>query len=864
MHDLSIMPSQLQEDNAEHNEIPQVNPHARVRRSSLQYQDRRLSKEKVLSLGERKHLKLGKAIERNDSDQHAATTDEIGIENSVPGIPLGTPHKPCSSREVTGGDDVVKYMSSVPSYLQRIEMGDSVQGKALNFGVLDWGCLEKWTYQVANRRGKDSPSSTNSSSEVSCSTFGSSSMSTKSTDSPFVQRNRSPASNAPQSSSIDLRQTELVDEQNSVQTMSKPDSKTSRGRPSGKGEIRYSNMKSISVDKPPYPDIGSSSSISKANDIPNFGHNKVKSSSSSTSKANDIPDFGHNKVRSQIYRSRGEDKFHNCEQPSFPGNLHFAEDWLQDQCSVVEGVWDHLQESEHARRISYDSAAVSNRSAEVHRKSFSGNFPPSDYQFDNQSPHIPYLCPLPSISQIDESSVSRTLLSENEVLIPASVQDKHIKLGQSTESLSEKSVSYMADKSGRGELKAAATPRREFSPHRLINAGMNMLRSSTLREGSSGQQLKQGNSHEDNATSNSRSRSSVTPHCLLSSGLNRIRKSSLREGSPGKEMKQAVCSDSSREENAGSNARSRRSPLQRILDPLLKSKDQIHFCGPDTGLTRHRAREVSNGDNLPIRVELKSADVSCKLPSQITEADCSGQAEKQGISTRQALLKLAWKNGLPFFVFSANDNDIFAATMGKGSVSQKKDFSCIYTIFTAQDIKKKGGVLLGQGNKSKKHDLVYNVVGKMRVTSFKSTGIGFKDSIVMREFVLFGRELAITTNGCVNSPLSSELAAIVIQVPNEMPEDSDVQSKKKPGLSSVFAIIPCGIHGVSSTGEPTPLIEKWKSGGSCDCGGWDEGCMLTILTDKIQESSSSSSSQACSADGTYGIELFPQVRHLDW
>ena len=355
------MPSQSQADEAEHSEIAQVNSHARVKKS-LQYQECRLPNEKVSPLGERKHLKPGKGIEHNDPDQHAATADEIGIGNSTPVIPSGNHHKPWPSGKVTGGDDVVKYMSSVPSYLQRLDNGDSIQSKALNFGVLDWGRLEKWTYlqkQVANRRGKDPPSSTNSSSAAAFSTFRSSSQSTRGTDSPLAQGKQSPTLNAHQNSPNDGRQTGLVNEKTSVQDMSNPDSKTSHSRPSGKGEMKYSHMKNISVDKPQHPDI---------------------SSSSSKSKANEIPDFARNKVKSQIGRSRGEEKFQNHEQPSFPGNLHFAEDWLQDQCLVVEGVWDHLQESEHARRISYDSAAVSNRSAEESRKSFSGNFPPSPFQ----------------------------------------------------------------------------------------------------------------------------------------------------------------------------------------------------------------------------------------------------------------------------------------------------------------------------------------------------------------------------------------------------------------------------------------------------------------------------------------------------
>ncbi|KVI00412.1 Protein of unknown function DUF3527 [Cynara cardunculus var. scolymus] len=48
-------------------------------------------------------------------------------------------------------------------------------------------------------------------------------------------------------------------------------------------------------------------------------------------------------------------------------------------------------------------------------------------------------------------------------------------------------------------------------------------------------------------------------------------------------------------------------------------------------------------------------------------------------------------------------------------------------------------------------------------------------------------------------------------------------------------LIPDGFHGGPRSrigGGPSSLIERWSSGGSCDCGGWDLGCPLTILHDR--------------------------------
>ncbi|GER55856.1 hypothetical protein STAS_33538 [Striga asiatica] len=52
-------------------------------------------------------------------------------------------------------NELVKYMSNLPAFLQHMEKGSSnVQEKALNFGVLDWNRLEKWKYNERMPTGK--------------------------------------------------------------------------------------------------------------------------------------------------------------------------------------------------------------------------------------------------------------------------------------------------------------------------------------------------------------------------------------------------------------------------------------------------------------------------------------------------------------------------------------------------------------------------------------------------------------------------------------------------------------------------------------------------------------------------------------
>ncbi|KAB1219335.1 hypothetical protein CJ030_MR3G001182 [Morella rubra] len=49
--------------------------------------------------------------------------------------------------------------------------------------------------------------------------------------------------------------------------------------------------------------------------------------------------------------------------------------------------------------------------------------------------------------------------------------------------------------------------------------------------------------------------------------------------------------------------------------------------------------------------------------------------------------------------------------------------------------------------------------------------------------------------------------------------------------TSMDILIPAGLHGGPRTKNcgPSSLSERWRSGGHCDCGGWDIGCPLTIL-----------------------------------
>ncbi|KAF7837425.1 uncharacterized protein G2W53_005907 [Senna tora] len=104
-----------------------------------------------------------------------------------------------------------------------------------------------------------------------------------------------------------------------------------------------------------------------------------------------------------------------------------------------------------------------------------------------------------------------------------------------------------------------------------------------------------------------------------------------------------------------------------------------------------------------------------------------------------------------------------------------------------------------------------------------------------------------------NIPPNFELAAIVVKnhLPSNRPNKvggwglkflnkSGVKQATLPSEScqntgdcsaTMSILIPTGLHGGPRTRNdgPSSLIDRWRSGGCCDCGGWDEGCPLTVL-----------------------------------
>ncbi|XP_010554917.1 PREDICTED: uncharacterized protein LOC104824512 [Tarenaya hassleriana] len=85
----------------------------------------------------------GKIKERKRRD----TDNEISARSKA----IGHRSNDCVNGSFNRDDELIKYMSKLPGYLQR----EVREGKVLNIGVLDWGSLEKWKHSQNGGRATE-------------------------------------------------------------------------------------------------------------------------------------------------------------------------------------------------------------------------------------------------------------------------------------------------------------------------------------------------------------------------------------------------------------------------------------------------------------------------------------------------------------------------------------------------------------------------------------------------------------------------------------------------------------------------------------------------------------------------------------
>ncbi|XP_073152484.1 uncharacterized protein [Henckelia pumila] len=340
-----------------------------------------------------------------------------------------------------------------------------------------------------------------------------------------------------------------------------------------------------------------------------------------------------------------------------------------------------------------------------------------------------------------------------------------------------------------------------------------------------------------------------SPTSRFSFGLGKMsRSSSFKESSSvprlssthtavrsGPVMEVTTGADSIEKEKANSISKGRSSPLRRLLDPLLKKKESqpTNIVQPPNG-------------------------------TMATRGPCLDR-KSEGLSSK-GLLQLSLKNGLPFFklVVENSKNGMLAAIVQKLPAIGKGDHSMVYTFYSIQEVRKKNMTWI-QGSKSKRCNLGCDILGQMKISSIRLPKSCAKsaDVCAVRECVLYGVDKEQVDEEEPEFLPGKEMAAVVLQNSCQKLNDRGLNDNKKmyqyENTDSAVVILPDGVHGMPNKGAPSSLISRWRSGGSCDCGGWDVGCKLRVLTNhnkkscQILESSTSCSTIDC-------VNLFVQGR----
>ncbi|XP_074588651.1 uncharacterized protein LOC141844516 [Curcuma longa] len=77
---------------------------------------------------------------------------------------------------------------------------------------------------------------------------------------------------------------------------------------------------------------------------------------------------------------------------------------------------------------------------------------------------------------------------------------------------------------------------------------------------------------------------------------------------------------------------------------------------------------------------------------------------------------------------------------------------------------------------------------------------------------------------------------------------------------NLTVLVPADLHGSPSieTGGPSGIITRWQTGGQCDCGGWDVGCSIQVLSCNSITKNATSSLKEELQDHNKSVDLFTE------
>ncbi|KAH6762030.1 hypothetical protein C2S52_019463 [Perilla frutescens var. hirtella] len=754
----------------------------------------------------------------------------------------GNERKPELGGRACDDNELVKHMSNLPGFLQQMEKENTLQGKALNFGVLDWKRLEKWKYTErmpgklpkktlasgdsfvsANGLPKISPSlKKQSSSHARYPSLSYSGKQPAAKDSHFSspQQQQPPQSLYLKLSKEERNGSYQKEERNGTYQKEEEYAVCLKSKGKESCDQKYHSAESIRIGRQEnhiqQTDKFSDQSCSETNAYKSkrnsqkevMSEREAPSSSSKQGKTK-ITLLSPNKVSAQ--GKKGEMRLDEVKRTS--------------ECSPVDPQHIVLLVPKDVQEKSCSQSSQFTES----RTAFDAQLPavlgnrlsdfcsPQELYSGEYSVDIPHSCPLPS-SAVEPYNLSAFHATDADIYQNAdSITSKSYESKFSDISAETTRPSVFLDASSKKQPGVGEQPTvkgRSPSPTRRFSFNLGKIsRSFSFKE------------------------SSEVPQ--LSSTYTAVKSGPVRpEVSPSM--------DNFGRDQANASSRARSSPLRRLLDPLLKHKTSGDTVRPSNGSLR--SMTVS-----PTRTKV--------LP----------QDRKPEVSTYQALLQLTFKNGLPFFrLVVENSKDMLAAAVKRLPTSEKSDPCMIYSFYSVHEIKKKSMNWITHGSKSKSCSLGYSIIGQMKISNIYHLKVNRGDSgeCDARECVLYGVDPGQVDKQMLAFVPNKEIAAIVVKNTskkasggeffmdkNQLPERRKfprlvspvtLVCQEKESSNGTVVILPGAVHGIPIKGAPSSLISRWRSGGSCDCGGWDIGCKLRILADSgkssnnIQDSTSSS------------------------
>ncbi|KAK4254905.1 hypothetical protein QN277_007981 [Acacia crassicarpa] len=721
-------------------------------------------------------------------------------------------------------DELVKYMTNLPGYLER---GKNIHERVLNVGVLDWSRLEQWQHKHKHLPHKGKRTSTSTSDNNTSSSVPAEGSSGHSFN------GRSPSASSQRLSRPSLQSYFRASTTQDFSLCGKTLGENDGNRHNLRGDLGNINAQSKLVRSDEYLsqnlDVRRLKAGSKKDLYPNIS---MKSKILPSDKKCD----SRAKLEKGTQDSVLEKRMETLQGP----DIKIVEQGIIRKNKPIDPPLPNKIPQNNHFGVSDTMTSFGQKSGTTKRTSFSEK---SKELFPKDCNILPS-CPLPDDTEANHSQAEGS----------SSLDAGNIRIPTATSS------ALLSSKMGTSPSRSTSAEERKQT-----GAAISSANGPSQGLGQKGKSEKSRSSSPFGRFGISIGYTSKGSSCKES--LHVPHKSSMPAvRSSSETVRVSACSGISGSNTSVDGGRSRISPLRRLLDPLLKPKEancrhSVELCQEDPGL-------VNNADvaysHLQSGKELdRDRRVSCSSMNT-----CDFYSGKKHVSSSfRALLRIAVKNGHPLFTFAVdNDNNVLVAKVKTLSTSGKDDCCCIYTFFSFREVKKKNGNWMNQTGKGKSANYIHQVVAQMKITNshlYDLTGPKCVDFSTVKEFVLFSVESKQGNGEASDYQPIDELAAIVLKIPKAFSFMSNLHQGSccnDSPLVHATVVLPSGVHSLPSRGGPSSLIERWKSGGSCDCGGWDLGCKLKILENESRVCKGSKHSKAYFAEK---FELFLQVNGQD-